>query len=285
MTPLKLCLPLWVAWLGMCVHPLTNPEAGRLGHAGRLRPSRNYGQRGHLAQLQGSEFVYLWEVGTGESVNTSRRLWTPGRKGNAWTESPLRAGNRTASLTNHKPNHQESPRFHPSFPWSFPSSLNTLLPKFFSGPLPTSATTPTDWGSHFRPWLSFPEPLSLSAYWQPTTSIPGTLFWQTSSTFPSKSHMTIQSHGILLNAPFSPYFGVCDPNHNFPPFLWLTLAAFTDSSALWKKCWSVSGLSSCSYFSVIPGSRGLWVCTTSALMAHMGKYTQPPWDIWLPQAS
>ena len=165
-------------------------------------------------------------------------------------------------------------------PWSFPSSLNTLLPKFFSGPLPTSAPKPTDWGSHVQPWLSFPEPLSPSAYWQPAPSIPGTLFWQTSSTFPSKSHMTIQSHGILLNAPFfSPFFGVCDPNHNFPPFLWLTLVSFTDSSALRKKCWSVSGLSSWSYSSVIPGSRGLWVCTTSALMAHMGKYTQPPWDI------
>lgn len=68
--------------------------------------------------------------------------------------------------------------------------------------------------------------------------------------------MTIQSHATF----FSP-LRVCDPNHNFPPFLWLNFISFTGSSVLTKECWCVSGLSSgfCSF--AIAGSRGLSVCT------------------------
>ena len=246
MTPLQLCLLFWVAGLGMRVQPLSVPAAGSLGHVDGLKPSRKPGQRSRRAQLQGAALLHLWEVGPRVS-QYKYMLWTPAKKGKARTESPLRVGNRKAFLTS---TGQIPRKALDLTPWQLPSSLNNCSPQFFSGLLPILAPKPTGWGSHVQPHRSFPKRPSLSAYWQTAPSIAGQHQepFHPNPTGPFKA--TLPS---LLS------LRVCDPNHNFPPFLWINSISFTGSSVLTKECWCVSGLASglCSF--VIAGSRGLRV--------------------------
>lgn len=104
-----------------------------------------------------------------ESVNSKQTLWTPGRKGKAGTESPLRVGNRTAFLTIRRPDPRKAPGSHPM---TISSSLHTSLPSSSLDSFPPLLNPQAEEVvcSHAG---HFPEPPPLSAYWQPVPSIPG----------------------------------------------------------------------------------------------------------------
>ena len=140
MTPLQLCLPFWVAGLGMCVHPLPVSAARSLGHVDGRKPSRKPGQRSRRAQLQRAALLCPWEVGPRESVNTSRRCGPLGEKARLGLKVLWELG---IGQPSSPPTGQTPRKALGLTPWQFPSSLHT--------PLPSSSL------DLFPPWLLNPQ--------------------------------------------------------------------------------------------------------------------------------